>query len=522
MYVPLVVVHICMTLGFWEKLQQTQDNLRQLNQILDRVNAGQLTDPNMSAYEMTPNPDWLNYKWKQALPRRFGDFYRPGDLPMTPKRVKGSMRTNGKVGYISRGRRTIVPRFNTDAVIKAENMYEINQTGQAWMLHQHFNREVLLSGMVEHLVQMMLSRMNCNVHARDSIPDVFKFSSSPHITCAVQRIDYVFLIQNTDPAQQDTTGQEDTVQVWAGIASSTYGAFRGKTFSDYVKSFTNLLLQKHPNSMILNKIVVYRHDDNGTVSPGAQYWFEIDNIMSRHMHVFVKNYYKIQNITPADTSEAGVETGTNINDVAANALQGSVYDFSNPRPRFRKDWLDEVGSHATNFAKLESTKIPHVAIGGVASDDPDMYFSKCAFFRDGGVETGDLLSPWRRPLVNVKTVFQNCTNAGSFVMKPGGFTTMSRVFTFKGTFRQLALGMYGGLVSAYDRVGADFHDTSNVRQNQASTGNCHMMLFRHHIRNKDLDSCHVKVVINHYATYSIGSTGTKKRKVLPRYLIDGS
>lgn len=409
---------------------------------------------------------------------------------------KTSMRNLGQVGRIGRGPRTRVPAYSTSAVVKTENRYEVDQMGQAWIMHQHMNRDTLLSAMAEHLVTIMLNRMNSTVVSQDATPDAFKLSTTaPLSSYAMFIVNYHFLKQDTLPA--DT--QEEIVSCDPNYVGD--GAWFGKSFKDYVESFYNLLRFKHMGSSVLNKISVYRGDDYrdnaGDLVGRPTFWFDIDNIMSRRMNVTVRNLYKIQNITPDDNGTNPVHRS--MLSVSANALEGAVYDFSTPRPRFRKDWLSEKpAAERAEFAKLEDTYTG------------DTYYTDCPFFRAGGVKTGNLLPPWRRPLSNVKTVFQSCSNAGTFTMKPGGFTTMTREFTFNGTFRQLALGMYGGLVA--------FVDQSPTRINQASTGNCQLMMFRHMIRNENLDGTEVKVAINHFATYTVSSTGIKKRKVLPRYI----
>lgn len=472
---------------------------------------------------VTPNPYYKRYY--HVLGRKGGghEFTVTGPPPPPKRNRAGAVRTLGRVGRIGRPRRVRTPSYTDASCIKSEDIYDVTQGGQCWVQFKHYDRDRLFAALAEHLLIKILNRAGSPVVSQDAVPKVFGpragMPSSVNVRMpTLGRITYHFVRDGRGPSgpYEEATHTQNT-----GDSTTTES---GQYFDLSFKSITDLikgtLKEWAAKGFYLQRVTVYRLDVDAvhtSTHPGTTmaWWFEMDNIASRRMNVVVSNLYKIQNITPApSTGMSGDDPARyTVDDIEANPLSGTVYDFNTPSIRFRRDWIDEKGDAGKNFMWLQQL---------TEHDEAVSYCGAMRLTAGGGVPTDshtmvsplNLQSPWRRELTQVKTVFSSITGMNSFVMKPGGFTSLTRTFRFNGTWRQLSLGLYGTVRGA----GGAFEGADNVAS-LATTGTSHLLRLSHLMRDKTaIDNSVVKVVINHKSTYSVSSSGPKKRRVLCRYI----
>lgn len=130
---------------------------------------------------------------------------------------------------------------------------------------------------------------------------------------------------------------------------------------------------------------------------------------------------KIQNVTPASNIIGDRAAATyqaemfNVNDIAANPLQGKVYDFKNDTPRLASGFKENMELTTSTFRE----------IGEIETKKHDSRFMLTNKLRSNEAWDGDLLGCMSQPF-NGTSVFRNIDTIGQITMPPGGFKSIVR------------------------------------------------------------------------------------------------
>lgn len=155
-------------------------------------------------------------------------------------------------------------------------------------------------------------------------------------------------------------------------------------------------------------------------NPNGDSIYTSDHIADSILDIRIKNRLKFQNITPADTDPGG-GMDMNRNAINANPLDGFIYRFADPIPKFADGIRDSL---TDNERKLES------GLSSFTSNGNGKLFTRALY---DTTSTGDALRKYRAPVQNIKTLFSNSTHQCKVHLQPGGYRDLVMVFNFHGT-----------------------------------------------------------------------------------------
>lgn len=430
-----------------------------------------------------------------SAPRRFG----PPGLAQATRQV-GQMRTLGKMGVYRRGSKPPKSNPYTLAIGNDETVHSISQPGSvAWFGYSVFKREQVLDQIATHILKRILLRFNDNLVSYSAVPDCCK----EDIVGAQQgQILHEIIFYFRAPTFREAIpgdpylGQEVAVSVDQVIGHTD---LKNKTFTQISDSIRTRLHERTKIGYKLYQIDVYKTDHTQHNSAVRQFFFKLDGLDKAKVDFKSRMNVKVQNVTPSDTANM------NLNAVDANALKGMIYDFSSPTPRFHRQFLDEY-PQADPVSKLQATDT-HV---GVLND---------AALRINADPASALDGPFKQPIYQTRGIFSNVSGQQHCVIKPGGYTSVVREFTYKGRLGDFLLGLYGGMNGPYPTGKAPTIDQEG-QQVYATTGESTMICLQHMMRNTTLDdlvSTSTKLQVSVRYDYHFSYTPRKNRP-MPRKL----
>jgi len=135
------------------------------------------------------------------------------------------------------------------------------------------------------------------------------------------------------------------------------------------------------------------------------------------------------------------------------------------------------------------------------------------YLRKNDLVTGALRYPFIHPPRNASMMFKNLKAVTPVLMKPGGFTSVNRVFSFNGRMTDLCVGLFGSLW-------AQAIPNGTTTSPYATTGSCTMLGLEQTMRTgMTTTSDPVKLLLNQKFYYSYRDVKTKKRG-LPCFNVD--
>lgn len=425
---------------------------------------------------------------------------------------RGQMRTNGRMGRIGKGRRYRPGNVRRDTARIHYSCIDsvVHDDATAWFGYQHQQRDQIFEAFAHHLFLRICSRCKCDVVGYDSIPMILKHVSGANPSVrALEKVRLFFRAVNyskpgtTGTAPNiTTTGGDEQENAYSDLVGT---AINGKTFSEMVALIKAELDTRAAQGYVFYRYDVYEYDYSSSAANFSRFMFQEVDLDKARCELMVRFKAKMQNITPASgTDDVGL-----IDNIAANPLSGTSYDFTAPTPRFRGQWVEETPIDVANYNPTKVSVTDDIETSGTLDESKlgnlNINDNGAACFRDG---SSNLVAPFRVPIRQCDAVFSNLSHTGNFVMKPGGFQTLDRTFAFRGTIRQLMLGLYG--VSSTQPFHGD--PRSSDQRPYARTGHCTLMCVRHLMRDNVLDGgAQVKLVVNKDYYYSFSFTKPKKK-----------
>lgn len=412
------------------------------------------------------------------------------------------------VGRIGKSRKRLRSPPLKLAMLEHRNERSVEGEQVCYFGMKSYDRTELFKVIAMHILQTILLRLGSEVTAHNSIPQCFL---NPDSADTLHSIVWRFR------RRSDAGGHEydnRTVE-WQPSTEQNpeVDFFRNKSFKHVAQMLGDLLQDQAKEGAVLSGVLVRKADYDGQTGAARSDWgplaFQMDDIELRRVSLTVRMRVKIQNITPGD----GESATSNINDIRANALTGRCYDFKHPTPRFRNKWLYEGGWNRDDG----STKREVSVLQNTILDDPalDTQYLR-EFTENGTIRTfGSLITPFSKPPKNPSTIFQNLSASTPVDMKPGGFTSVNRLFSFNGNLRDLCLGVYGDrTVLPVVGTSTAFNETMN-----AVTGNCTMLGLEQTMRLPTGNNL-VKLLLNEQFTYTF-TTRPRRRRPLPVFNATG-
>lgn len=170
---------------------------------------------------------------------------------------------------------------------------------------------------------------------------------------------------------------------------------------------------------------------------------------------------KIQNVTPASnligprSGEAYQAEMYNINDIAANPLQGKVYDFKNDTPRLAAGFKENY----------EMTTSSYQEIGEIETKLHNDQFMLTSKLRSGDTYSGTLLGCMKQPF-NSTSVFRNIDTIGKVSMPAGGYKSLVRKAHVKTNTRRFVTSLFTKAMGSSSSTFAP-HQPSKAQFNKA-------------------------------------------------------
>lgn len=403
------------------------------------------------------------------------------------RRQVGQMRTKGLMGTYD----VIGPKPKKDPYTLAtgndESVHNVDQAGSvAWFGYQHFKRGQVMDMVATHILKRILKRFNSNMISYYAIPECCRVDTSTAVTSPQLARIHLFFRSNNYVL---TTGVEAPPSTDIILDPAQ---LNGKTFNEISTSLATAIVSRAKDGWKLYRIDVYRTDKSDASSPLRQFHFKLDGLDKAKVSFISRMDMKIQNVTPSDTSHMSLDA------IDANPLAGVIYDFSSPTPRLQRQYVDDVTPTMPDITKMQSTEV----------DDGTVDMSG---IRDS---SGALLNQWKQPIKQSRGIFQQQRGQTPCVIKPGGFTSIPRVFTYNGRLGDFLIGLYGSPTGTTPYSGAAIPI-------YASTGSCTVVCLQHLMREHALSSTavdtSVKLALNVKYSYSF-SFETVKDKPMPRKL----
>lgn len=140
-----------------------------------------------------------------------------------------------------------------------------------------------------------------------------------------------------------------------------------------------------------------------------------------YLDIQVTTLFRLHNITPSDTTDAGENPANSVHDINANPISGKIFTFRNQRPVFHSGYVDFKKDDPTTQDGIERL------------NRYDNNFDVIKRF----ATTKDAFAHIAAPPLNAKTIWSNVSGQGTIRMAPGAYRTYNAKFLRSGTVRQL-------------------------------------------------------------------------------------
>lgn len=232
----------------------------------------------------------------------------------------------------------------------------------------------------------------------------FQDKDSSAITLGVQEIQFLFSRELGRPV--------------AGAAGTDYHTYvmtvtATNSFTDYVEALRDQLIGRYDDGFLPACWEAFLSTDSQRRLVASN-----PNWGEEMVHFDATSTIKIQNVTPASNLVGDGRTDTsifNVNDIAANPLQGKVYDFANDVPKL-------VSAFAENY---EATTTSYTNIADIQTKSRNQLFMDTKTLRSDSGWNGALLKSMSQPFSGPQ-VFRNVAGTTRVGMPPGGYKSFLR------------------------------------------------------------------------------------------------